>query len=133
MLLGLSQALLSPSKASAIEADGQRVGYWMLLKNMAVALVPFALIAGTLALAWWYVVIHQQVAAEAAVLGVQQLGTPGLGSGPATPAEQGPPQGFYFWYGLCALAGAAMLIRYYIRMDAVSFDQSGSMAPCGNP
>ena len=27
---------------------------------------------------WWYVVIHQQAAAEAAVTGVQQLGTPGL-------------------------------------------------------
>jgi TRAP-type mannitol/chloroaromatic compound transport system permease large subunit len=122
MLLGFSQALLSPSKASAIEADGQRVDYWMLLKNMGVALVPFALIAGTLALAWWYVVIHQQAAAEAAVQGVQQLGTPGLASGPATPAEQGPPEGFYFWFGLCVAAGALMLVRYYWRMDADRFE-----------
>jgi TRAP-type mannitol/chloroaromatic compound transport system permease large subunit len=122
MLLGFSQALLSPSKASAIEADGQRVDYWMLLKNMGVALVPFALIAGTLALAWWYVVIHQQAAAEAAVQGVQQLGTPGLASGPATPAEQGPPEGFYFWFGLCVVAGALMLVRYYWRMDADRFE-----------
>ena len=117
MLLGLGLALLSPSKAGKIEADGRRVGYSMLLKNLGVALVPFFLVAGTLALAWWYVVIHQQAAAEAAVQGVQQLGTPGLASGPATPAEQGPPQGFYFWFALCAVAGAVMLVRYHLRMD----------------
>jgi TRAP-type mannitol/chloroaromatic compound transport system permease large subunit len=122
MLLGFSQALLSPSKARQIEADGHRLGYWTLLKNLGVALVPFALIAGTLALAWWYVVIHQQAAAEAAVSGVQQLGTPGLGSGPATPAEQGPPEGFYFWFGLCVVAGGLMLVRYYWRMDADRFE-----------
>ena len=122
MLLGLGLALLSPSKAGKIEADGRRVGYSMLLKNLGVALVPFFLVAGTLALAWWYVVIHQQAAAEAAVQGVQQLGTPGLASGPATPAEQGPPQGFYFWFALCAVAGAVMLVRYYLRMDGDRFE-----------
>ena len=84
MLLGLSKALISPWKAREIKADGRRLGYWTLLNNLCVALVPFALIAGTLWLAWWYVVIHQQAVAEAAVSGVQQLGTPGLGSGPAT-------------------------------------------------
>ena len=122
MLVALGQALLSPSKAREIEADGRRLGYRELLKNLCVALVPFALIAGTLALAWWYVVIHQQAAAEAAVTTVEQLGTPGLGSGPATPAEQGPPAGFYFWFGLCAVAGALMIVRYYWRMDADRFE-----------
>src|ERR1700745_1128546 len=135
MLLGFSQALLSPSKARQIEADGHRLGYWTLLKNLGVALVPFALIAGTLALAWWYVVIHQQAAAEAAVSGVQQLGTPGLGSGPATPAEQGPPEGFYFWFGLCVVAGGLMLVRYYWRMDADRFEVlkllTSSVVPSG--
>jgi TRAP-type mannitol/chloroaromatic compound transport system permease large subunit len=72
-------------------------------------------------LTWWYVVIHQQAAAEAAVSGVQQLGTPGLGGAPAAPAEQGPPEGFYFWFGLCAVAGVLMLVRYYWRMDADRF------------
>ena len=64
MLVGLVQALLSPSKARQIEAEGGRVGYRMLLKNLGVALVPFALVAGTLGIVWWYVVIHQQAAAE---------------------------------------------------------------------
>src|SRR5262249_48576763 len=91
MLVGLISALFSPSRATAIEADKGRISYWMLLKDFCAALVPFALVAGTLWLTWWYVVIHQQAAAEAAVSGVQQLGTPGLGGGPATPAEHGPP------------------------------------------
>jgi TRAP-type mannitol/chloroaromatic compound transport system permease large subunit len=122
MLLGLAHALLSPSRAGKIEANGRPLGYGTLLKNLFVALVPFFLVAGTLALAWWYVVIHQQAAAEAAVQGVQQLGTPGLSSGPATPAEQGPPQGFYFWFAACAVAGAAMIVRYYMRMDGDRFE-----------
>src|SRR5260370_3591332 len=121
MHVALGQALLSPWKARKIEAEARSLGYRKLLKNMCVALVPFALVASTLALAWWYVVIHQQAAAEAVVTEVQQLGTPGLGNGPATPAEQGPPEGFYLWFGLCALAGALLVARYYRRMDAERF------------
>src|SRR5262249_31650376 len=118
MLVGLTSALFSPSRAMAIEADKERISYWMLCKDFCAALVPFALVAGTLWLTWWYVVIHQQAPAEAAVSGVQQLGTPGLGGGPATPAEHGPPEGLYFWFGLCVVAGVLMLVRYYWRMDA---------------
>jgi TRAP-type mannitol/chloroaromatic compound transport system permease large subunit len=121
MLVGLVSALFSPSRANAIEAEKTRVTYWRLLKSFCVALVPFALVAGTLWLAWWYVVIHQQAAAEAAVSGVQQLGTPGLSGPSASPAERGPPEGFYFWFGLCVLAGTLMIVRYYWRMDADRF------------
>jgi TRAP-type mannitol/chloroaromatic compound transport system permease large subunit len=121
MLVGLVSALFSPSRATAIDADKERISYGTLFKNFCVALVPFALIAGTLWLAWWYVVIHQQAAAEAAVSGVQQLGSPGLSGPAATPAERGPPEGFYFWFGLCAVAGTLMIVRYYWRMDADRF------------
>lgn len=121
MLVSLVSALFSPSRATAIEVDKERISYWTLLKNFCVTLVPFVLIAGTLWLAWWYVVIHQQVAAEAAVSGVQQLGTPGLGGAAAPPAEHGPPEGFYFWFWLCAVIGALMIVRYYWRMDADRF------------
>jgi TRAP-type mannitol/chloroaromatic compound transport system permease large subunit len=120
MFVSLVSALFSPSRAAAIEADKERISYRTLFKHFCVALVPFVLVAGTLWLAWWYVVIHQQAAAEAAISGVQQLGTPGLGAG-ATPSEQGPPQGFYFWFGLCAVVGALMIVRYYWRMDADRF------------
>src|SRR5437016_8594238 len=90
MFLGLASALVSPSRATKIETEKTPVTYGMLLQNFCVTLVPFALVAGTFALAWWYVVIHQQAAAEAAVSGVQQLGSPGLRGAPASAAEQGP-------------------------------------------
>src|SRR5207247_6558366 len=121
MLVSLVSALFSPSRATAIEEDKARITYLIVLKNFCVSLVPFALVAGTLWLAWWYVVIHQQAAAEAAVSGVEQLGTPGLSGPAATPAERGPPEGFYFWFGLCAVAGTLMIVRYYWRMDADRF------------
>jgi TRAP-type mannitol/chloroaromatic compound transport system permease large subunit len=76
----------------------------MLLKNLCAALVPLILVAGTLWLVWWYVVIHQQVAVEAAVSGVEQLGTPGLSPKASTPAEQGPALAFYLWFaGIAAV------------------------------
>jgi TRAP-type mannitol/chloroaromatic compound transport system permease large subunit len=121
MFLGLASALLSPSRATKIEAEKTPLTYGMLLQNFCVTLVPFALVAGTFALAWWYVVIHQQAAAEAAVSGVQQLGTPGLSGAPASPAEQGPPEGFYLWFAVCAAAGALYIARSYWKMDADRF------------
>ena len=117
MLVGLIAALSLPARALAIETGQGRVSYWLLIKNFANALVPFVLVAGTLALTWWYVVIHQQAAAEVAVQGVEQLGTPSA-PGVASPAEQGPPEGFYMWFGICVAIGIWMLVRYYRRMNA---------------
>jgi TRAP-type mannitol/chloroaromatic compound transport system permease large subunit len=113
----LVTALLAPSRALAIETDKGRVSYSTLLVNFIAALVPFILVAGTLWLTWWYVVIHQQVEAEAVVTGVQQLGTPGLAKGPATAAELGPPEGFYLWFGIIAAVCALWQLRYYWRLD----------------
>jgi TRAP-type mannitol/chloroaromatic compound transport system permease large subunit len=118
VFVGLLSALLSPSKAKAIETDEGRITYWLLLKNLAASLVPFTLVAGTLWLVWWYVVIHPQVGAEVAVSGVQQLGTPGLSPKAATPAEQGPAQSFYLWFGGIAALCALLMMRYYARLDA---------------
>ena len=122
VLLGLVSALFSPSRALSIETGQGRLSYWMLLKNLAAALVPFVLVGGTLWLVWWYVVIHQQVAVEAPVEGLQQLGTPSLGPAAASPAEQGPGQGFYMWFGAIALVCALMMIRYYSRLDAARLE-----------
>jgi TRAP-type mannitol/chloroaromatic compound transport system permease large subunit len=118
VLVALISALVSPGRALAIEGRDGRVSYGLLVKNFLAALVPFVLVAGTLWLVWWYVVIHQQAVAQAAVEGVQQLGTPGLGSGPSSAAEQGPPEGFYLWFGIVAAVCALMQIRYYWRLDA---------------
>ncbi len=118
VFVGLLSALLSPSKAKAIETHDGRITYWLLLKNLVAALVPLTLVAGTLALVWWYVVIHQQVDAQAAVAGVEQLGSPGLSPRAATPAEQGPARAFYLWFGGIVAFCALLMTRYYARLDA---------------
>lgn len=76
MLPALIAAVLAPSKALAITADGVRIGYKTLLKNLGFALVPLVLTLGTLWGAWWYVVIHQQpdIASPTATV-VEQLGS----------------------------------------------------------
>jgi TRAP-type mannitol/chloroaromatic compound transport system permease large subunit len=123
MLVALVSGLFSPARAMTIKAeDGKPIGYWALFKNLCVALVPFALIAGALWLAWWYVVIHQQVTVEAAPEALQQLGTPGLAPIPAPPAEAGAPSEFYLWYWISFAFMALMLVRYYWRMDGARFE-----------
>ena len=121
-LVALTKALLSPGKVRMIEGEkGRHLGYWWLIQQMIVALVPFMLVAGTLWLTWWYVVIHQQAAPEEVVRGVEQIGTPSLLQGPATPAEVGPPEGFYLWFTITAIVLLGFNFRYYLRMDADRF------------
>jgi len=66
MLITLLRAVIAPVRALQVEAAGVRVSYWMLLKNLAAALFPLAMMAATLWLVWWYVVIHQQVPVDLA-------------------------------------------------------------------
>jgi TRAP-type mannitol/chloroaromatic compound transport system permease large subunit len=122
MLVALVSALLLPSKAMAIKADGKPIGYWMLIKNLCVALVPLTLAALTLWGVWWYVVIHQQVAVEAAPEALQQLGTPNLPPTGAPPAEAGPPSDFYLWYWISFALMTLIVVRYYWRMDGDRFE-----------
>jgi TRAP-type mannitol/chloroaromatic compound transport system permease large subunit len=118
MFLALVKALVSPSKAMQIEADGKRVSYVLLLSSLMYALVPFMIVAGSLYTVWWYVVIHQQVAPEAVVTGLQQLGTPGLSTSGTTPAGEGPAPSFYYWFWGITAVCALWQVRYYSRMDA---------------
>jgi TRAP-type mannitol/chloroaromatic compound transport system permease large subunit len=118
VFLGTLRALVSPSRALSIDTDKGKVSYLNLLTNFVAALVPFILVAGTLWLTWWYVVIHQQAAPEAVVTGLQQLGTPDLPKGPATAAELGPPEGFYLYFGIIAAICALWQLRYYWRINA---------------
>jgi len=115
--VSLIAALISPARATAIETDKGRVTYWNLVVNFIAALVPFMIVFGTLWLTWWYVVIHQQAEPEVVVKGLQQLGTPGLSTGPKTAAELGPPEGFYLWFGIITAVCALWQIRYYWRLD----------------
>jgi TRAP-type mannitol/chloroaromatic compound transport system permease large subunit len=117
IVVALVRALLSPAKATQIDSDGHRVSYGMLLANLCYALVPLMIVAGTLYTVWWYVVIHQQAAVEAAVTGVEQLGSR-LGPATATPAEQGPAASFYYWFfGIVAVC-ALLQVRYYSKFNA---------------
>jgi TRAP-type mannitol/chloroaromatic compound transport system permease large subunit len=118
VFLGTLKALVSPSRALSIDTGKGKVSYLNLLTNFIAALVPFILVAGTLWLTWWYVVIHQQAAPEAVVTGLQQLGTPDLPKGPATAAELGPPEGFYLYFGIIAAICALWQLRYYWRINA---------------
>ncbi len=112
---GLSTALVSPGRAMAIRTDKGPVNYFTIVSNFAYSLVPFIIVVGTLALTWWYVVIHQQPAPEAAVEGVQQLGMAVQKT--VTPADLGPPAAFYWWFGGIAVICLLWQIRYYTRLD----------------
>jgi TRAP-type mannitol/chloroaromatic compound transport system permease large subunit len=115
MLVGLLSALFRPSRAMTIETEEGRFTYWRLVKNAVAALVPFLLVAFTLALVWWYVVIHQQAAETEAPEGLEELGAPAADGGPA--AADGPATGFYIWFGIAAAIAAVALIRYYRKMN----------------
>ena len=118
ILISLIKGLLSPGKARQIDVEGRPVSYGMLLTNFGYALVPFVIVAGTMATVWWYVVIHQQAAIELAVTGVQQLGTPELSKSEATPAELGPGLQFYLWFWGVTAFLALMQVRYYWKFNA---------------
>jgi TRAP-type mannitol/chloroaromatic compound transport system permease large subunit len=118
VFVGLVMALLSPRRALAIETEKGRITYLSLITNFLYSLVPFFIVAGTLALTWWYVVIHPQVAADAVVEGVQQLGTPELAVKTPTDSDLGPPAAFYWSFFAIVAFCAIWQIRYYSRLDA---------------
>jgi TRAP-type mannitol/chloroaromatic compound transport system permease large subunit len=121
LLTGLVAALASPARARTIDADGKPMGYLVLLSNFVVALVPALLTIVTMWGVWWYVVIHQQASEAPEAAGLQQLGTPGVSTAPASEAELGPGQGFFIWFAAISVVLALVLIRYYWRMDAARF------------
>jgi TRAP-type mannitol/chloroaromatic compound transport system permease large subunit len=55
--------------------------------------------------------------------GVEQVGTPELlKQGQAAPAEAGPPSGFYTYFSIVVLATALVLLWYYWKLQAESFE-----------
>ena len=88
MLLALLGAVVAPGKALRIEFEGARVGYWMLVKNLAAALYPLLLTGLTLWGIWWYVVIHQQPEAELTLPVAAAVQKQALPEAPAVPAAK---------------------------------------------
>jgi TRAP-type mannitol/chloroaromatic compound transport system permease large subunit len=90
MLPALLSAALAPGKAFGITADGVRVSYGLLLRNLGFALVPLVLALGTLWGTWWYVVIYQQQgnAPPPSSAVTQQLGASGQSSAPDAAEEK---------------------------------------------
>ena len=135
MFPALCKALISPAKARGIILDGRPVGYRDVVRAFAYALVPLIIVTLTLAVVWWYVVIHQQAGAVEAVTAVEQLGTPDLPPDEATDAGKGPAPAFYWWFGAIALGFAALMARYYRRMSAERLEiirlLTDSVAPLG--
>jgi TRAP-type mannitol/chloroaromatic compound transport system permease large subunit len=132
--LAVLKAVLNPAPMRAITTGGMPLSYGVIFKRLLYALVPFTIVAATLALAWWYVIIHQQVPAFVAPEGLEQLGSIDLE--PAAPeVPKGPPENFYLWFGLCVAAAAAMMFRYYRRMTGERIEVikllTDSVAPLG--
>jgi TRAP-type mannitol/chloroaromatic compound transport system permease large subunit len=111
----LIQALINPAKAGEIDIDGRPLGRWALLGNFLYSLVPFTLVASTLALVWWYVVIHPQQDEQQLPEGLQPLGA--AAESAAVPASVGPDPSFYLWFGVIAALCAVIIVRYYWRMN----------------
>ena len=132
MLVALFRASFAPRQALVAGGAGALVGAGTALRNLAVALVPLALVVALFGIAWWYAT-GQEAEVAAAPAGLQQLGAPAPAAAPAP--EPSGAGSFYLWYGLVAAAAALMLIRYYARMSAERFEvlklMSSSMLPLG--
>jgi TRAP-type mannitol/chloroaromatic compound transport system permease large subunit len=77
----LLHAVLAPGRALRAGAEGVRIGWWQLVRGLAIALVPLALTAASLGAVWWYVTDYSQ-----------RDSNPGV-SAPATPeAEMAPAE-----------------------------------------
>ena len=121
MFVALLKSLASPSKAKGLEIDGKPANYWALVQEFrrsrwCRSCSP----AGTLALVWWYVVIHQQAGAEEVIEGLQPLG--GAAREAAAPVDKGPSFQFYLWFGIIAVVCAAWMSRTYLRMTGDRFE-----------
>ena len=122
LLVALVKALFAPGDARRLKDEKHRpLSAATLALNFLSALGPLLLTTLTFAAIWWYVVIHQQPEEGPEATGVEQLGTPGLATSPATAAELGPSDSFYWWFWGIAAAWALVLLRYYWRMDAARF------------
>ncbi len=60
MLPALATAVAAPGRALRGSVEGAQITWGLLVRSLAMSLVPVALAAATLGAVWWYVVIHSQ-------------------------------------------------------------------------
>ena len=60
MLPALATAVAAPGKALRGSVQGLSITWGLLVRSLAMSLVPLALTAATLGAVWWFVVIHSQ-------------------------------------------------------------------------
>ncbi len=97
---GLIGALFSPTHILGKDAgDGKKIGYWLVIKNFLMSLVPAVFMAVTLYGVYWFFVIHQ-VAVEGEVL---DLGN------------------FYIYFWITLAVGVLLTANYYRKLTAEKF------------
>jgi TRAP-type mannitol/chloroaromatic compound transport system permease large subunit len=111
-----------PGRARGLVAEnGKPMGYSGIVGNFLTSLVPLALIGGTMALVYWYVVIYLPgTTADDLPAGLEQLGS--SGPAPAETGASGPNPSFFWWYWGIATVLGVWLLRYYLRMTTERFE-----------
>lgn len=88
VFLGVLGAVFWPGLVRDPKGPGEsRIGYGLILNNVAALLVPLALTAGTFAMTWWYVVIYNAPATQTA-----STAAPAPSAAPAPQAETAPAE-----------------------------------------
>jgi TRAP-type mannitol/chloroaromatic compound transport system permease large subunit len=96
VMAGLIAAIFRPSIVRGVRgSDGRPVSYWVIVKNLLVALTPAASVFALFAATWWYVVVHNAPEvtppseAPRSITKENQQSAPGQQS-PSVPVGQAP-------------------------------------------
>ncbi|WP_372528572.1 TRAP transporter large permease subunit [Piscinibacter sp.] len=93
LLPALLAALFAPGRALRANIAGVKASWWLLLRNLLMALVPVWLALVTLGSAWWYVTIYSQRDNNPAPMAAEQVqpSTSSLAEPPSSGGVQEPP------------------------------------------
>jgi TRAP-type mannitol/chloroaromatic compound transport system permease large subunit len=72
LLPALLVAVVSPGRALQARLEGIKASWWLLLRNLLMALTPLLLAAVTLGAVWWYVTIYSQKDSNPAPVAIEQ-------------------------------------------------------------
>ena len=93
ILPALISAVLRPQRALQIQVAELRVTWWLLVKSLAMSLVPLISLLVTLASVWWFVVIHSQAENNAADAAKAAISQPAQADSNTTLKEAAPQGG----------------------------------------